>query len=622
VPVAWQIAHRRLVQSQVRLLGFSLVVGLVAGLAAVVFFVTTVAAERYFLGSLAGFEPKPHPAGETTMAWLPAIAPTFHPWRLLIILPLGGLFTGWVVYTFAPEAEGHGTDAVIEAYHKRQGAIAARVPIVKIIASAVTLGVGGSGGREGPIAQIGAGFGSFLAGAMRLRPAERRVLMAAGMGAGIAAIFRAPLAGSLFAAEVLYRSPEFESEVIMPAALASVVSYSTFGVIFGWEPLFKIPQLEFSDPVELLAYLVLAMWAAFLAMLYTRSFYAITRWFRRSPLPRKTRPAVGGFLTAVVALVLYFGFGQKQIVLGVLGFGYGTLQWALEADGTQTVWLLLAIALGKILTTGLTIGSGGSAGVFGPSMVIGGCGGGAMGLLFQSRYWPLAAPAPTACVLVGMAGFFAAAAKTPFSTLVMVSEITGGYSLLLPALWVCVLAFMLSDTQSIYSQQVEGRSRSPAHRGRFVREVLAGIRVETLIPREEHFLRLAPGDSLAVVIERFRACDYPVLPVVDAGQRLLGIVNLEEIGRMTQTPEMASLLVAADLAENDVAPLMPGDELDLAMELFVENDLLALPIVDNRADRRVIGMIRRFEIASAYLSYLHEADRQTATDRTANDRGG
>ncbi|HEY1785492.1 MAG TPA: chloride channel protein, partial [Pirellulales bacterium] len=550
VPVAWQVAHRRLVQSQVRLLGFSLVVGLVAGLAAVVFFVTTVVAERYFLGTLAGFEPKPHPAGETVIDWLPAIAPMFHPWRLLLILPLGGLFTGWVVYTFAPEAEGHGTDAVIEAYHKRQGVIAPRVPIVKIIASAVTLGVGGSGGREGPIAQIGAGFGSFLAGAMRLRPAERRVLMAAGMGAGIAAIFRAPLAGSLFAAEVLYRSPEFESEVIMPAALASVVSYSTFGVIFGWQPLFAIPKLEFNDPVELVAYLVLALWAAFLAMLYTRSFYAITRWFRRSPVPRKLRPAVGGLLTAIVGLALYFGFGRQEIVLGVLGFGYGTLQWALEADGTQTVWLLLAIALGKILTTGLTIGSGGSAGVFGPSMVIGGCGGGAMGLLFQ-RYWPLAAPAPAACVLVGMAGFFAAAAKTPFSTLVMVSEITGGYPLLLPALWVCVLAFMLSDTQSIYSSQVEGRSRSPAHRGRFVREVLAGVRVEQLIPREEHFLRLAPGDSLAVVIERFRGCDYPVLPVVDAGGRLLGIVNLEEIGRMTQTPEMASLLVAADLAEID-----------------------------------------------------------------------
>ena len=129
--------------------------------------------------------------------------------------------------------------------------IAPRVPIVKIIASAMTLGTGGSGGREGPIAQIGAGFGSFLAGVLQLRPTERRVLMAAGMGAGIAAIFRAPLAGSLFAAEVLYRSAEFEPEVIMPAALASVVSYSTFGMVFGWKPLFNTPEIGFSNPAEL-----------------------------------------------------------------------------------------------------------------------------------------------------------------------------------------------------------------------------------------------------------------------------------------------------------------------------------------------------------------------------------
>ncbi len=169
VPVAWQIAHRRLVQSQVRLLGLSLLVGLVAGLAAVVFYVATVAAEHYFLGTIAGFQPEPRPGGEAPLPWLAPIDTPFRPWLLLVILPVGGLVCGWVVYTFAPEAEGHGTDAVIEAYHKRQGVIAPRVPIVKIIASAVTLGVGGSGGREGPIAQIGAGFGSFLAGAMRLR---------------------------------------------------------------------------------------------------------------------------------------------------------------------------------------------------------------------------------------------------------------------------------------------------------------------------------------------------------------------------------------------------------------------------------------------------------------------
>src|SRR6516165_755131 len=156
-----------------------------------------------------------------------------------------------------------------------------RVPLLKIIASAITIGSGGSGGREGPIAQIGAGFGSFLGGILGLRPAERRVLMAGGMGAGVAAIFRAPLAGAMFAAEVLYRSPDFESEVIIPAALASITAYCTFGLAFGWSPLFSLPPelasaLTFDNPWHLLPYSALVVFLVVLAMLYTRTFYGLT----------------------------------------------------------------------------------------------------------------------------------------------------------------------------------------------------------------------------------------------------------------------------------------------------------------------------------------------------------
>jgi CIC family chloride channel protein len=169
------------------------------------------------------------------------------------------------VYTLAPEAEGHGTDAAIAAYHHQQGLIRPRVPLVKIVASALTLGTGGSGGREGPIAQIGAGFGSFLGNLLRLRPAERRILMAAGMGAGVAAIFRAPLAGALFAAEVLYRSPDFESEVIIPAGLASVLAYCTFGLVFGWSPLFSLP----SELLNVLAFREPCTWSATRSWLFS-----------------------------------------------------------------------------------------------------------------------------------------------------------------------------------------------------------------------------------------------------------------------------------------------------------------------------------------------------------------
>ena len=230
--------RQRRVRNQVRLLGLAVLVGIVAGLGAILFYAATRGVEHYALGELAGYHPPVRPAGEVDVPGLVAWNQPFRPWLLLIIPTIGGILSGWLVYTFAPEAEGHGTDAVIAAYHNHQGQIRPRVPLVKIVSSALTIGSGGSGGREGPIAQIGAGFGSLLANLLKLGGKDRRILVAAGMGAGIAAIFRAPLAGALFAAEVLYCSPEFEPEVIMPAAIASVVSYCTFGLFAGWKPLF------------------------------------------------------------------------------------------------------------------------------------------------------------------------------------------------------------------------------------------------------------------------------------------------------------------------------------------------------------------------------------------------
>ncbi len=290
---------QRRIRSQARLLGLAILVGIVAGLGAIVFYLATRIVQHYALGGIVGYQPAVTPAGEAELHWLPAWSRTFSPWLLLVVPMLGGLVSGWIVFTFAPEAEGHGTDAVIDAYHRKQGQIRPRVPLIKIVASAITIGTGGSGGREGPIAQIGAGFGSLLAGLLRLSVADRRVLMAAGMGAGIAAIFRAPLAGALFASEVLYRSPEFEPEVIMPAAIASVVSYCTFGLFSGWQPLFDTPDLTFDNPWQLGPYLLLVLFVILLAALYTRTFYGMVNLFHRLPLPRHFRPAIGAFLTGL-----------------------------------------------------------------------------------------------------------------------------------------------------------------------------------------------------------------------------------------------------------------------------------------------------------------------------------
>ena len=612
-PLRWfpeflELGGKRL-RPQVRVLGLSLVVGVIAGIGAIVFFATCQVIFRYSLDGIAGYHPDT-PGGEPPL--FGATADALRPWLLLIVPTVGGILSGIIVFTLAPEAEGHGTDAAIAAYHYHQGKIRLRVPLVKIVASALTIGTGGSGGREGPIAQIGAGFGSFLGTLLRLRPAERRILMAAGMGAGIAAIFRAPLAGALFAAEVLYQSPDFESEVIIPAALSSVIAYCTFGTVYGWAPLFSLsPELvnilTFDDPLQLVPYTLLALFLVVLAMLYTRTFYGLRHLFHRLPIRPHFKPAVGAFLTGLLGVALYFAFGKDQQVLAVLSFGYGILQDSMTIlPAAQPDFffglVLLAIALGKIVTTSLTIGSGGSGGVFGPSMVIGGCGGGALGIFFH-WLWPAAAPHPVSFILIGMAGFFAAAAKTPFSTLVMVGEMTGNYNLLLPTLWVCMLTFLLSDEQSIYSSQVESRSRSPAHRSEFVRTMLSGFTVGQFVSQGQQITALSPQDGLAAVLEQFKRNSHAALPVTDADGQFIGVVSLEEAYLATHLPELRPMTLAADLMRNDVRPLRLGDSIDHALELFVENDLPELPVVDEKG--RVVGVVSRADISRTYLHHVH-----------------
>ncbi|MFO7884509.1 MAG: chloride channel protein, partial [Desulfobacteraceae bacterium] len=291
-------------------------IGIIAGLGSVLFHCLCHAGLHYFLDMMAGYRP-PAPAGEPHL--LPPTSTPFNRWMLLFLPAMGGVVSGWLVYTFAPEAEGHGTDAAIEAYHEKGGFIRGRVPFIKTIASAVTLTTGGSGGREGPIAQIGAGFGSFLATRLNLSDRERRIMMAAGVGAGVGSIFRAPLAGALFAAEVLYRDPEFESDVIIPAGISSVVAYCIFCLVFGWGSLFESPGFKFSNPLELGPYLVLSIVLVLTGIFYVKMFYGVTDLFHRIKIPNHIKPAIGGLITGIIGFFLPY----------TLAFGYGFVQKAI-----------------------------------------------------------------------------------------------------------------------------------------------------------------------------------------------------------------------------------------------------------------------------------------------------
>jgi CIC family chloride channel protein len=570
------------------LMVYGVVVGVVAGLGAVTFYILCQMGMHYLMDGLAGYRPAA-PFGEP-----PLFHETTVPFRryMLILIPaLGGLLSGIVVYRFAPEAEGHGTDSAIDAFHNRQGRIRGRVPIIKAIASALTLGSGGSGGREGPIAQIGAGFGSFLADKLGLSSRERRILLAAGMGAGIGSIFRAPLAGALFAAEVLYSEPEFETEVIIPAMVTTIVAYSTFGMIFSFKPLFAQSGFSFDHPFELGPYTVLALVVALASPLYVKCFYGTRRVFSRMKIPNHFKPAIGGLLTGLI------GFFLPQ----TLAFGYGVIQGAL--DNTIGIQLLLLIAFGKILTTSLSIGSGGSGGVFGPSMVIGGALGGVVGIIFN-QLMPNIITHPGSFVIVGMAGFFSAASNAPISTMIMVSEMTGNYNLLMPAMWVCAIAYIVGRRWGIYQKQVPTRADSAAHYGDFVKDLLEEMTVRDIFYKDDLYRYVPENMTLKDFVPIMTSTEQQNFPVVNERNEMTGIFSINDIREILIDRELDNLVIMKEIADEDVPFVTLDRNLADVLRIFSLNEVDSIPVVEEENSKKLLGMIRRRDVIISYYEKL------------------
>ncbi|MDY6880554.1 MAG: chloride channel protein [Desulfatiglans sp.] len=567
-----------------------ILIGFISGLGAILFQYLCQIGTHFFLDLLCGYRP-PSPAGEGHL--FPPSQTPFSRWMLLFMPSFGGILSGWLVYTFAPEAEGHGTDAAIEAYHDKGGYIRGRIPIIKTIASAITLTSGGSGGREGPIAQIGAGFGSFLATKLKLSERERRIMLAAGMGAGIGAIFRAPLAAALFAAEVLYREPEFESEVLIPAGISSVVAYCLFCLVFGWGSLFESSYFAFRNPLELGPYVMLVPVLIGAGVLYIKSFYGVHHIAKSTNIPNYLKPAIGGLCTGIV------GFFLPQ----TLSFGYGYAQMAL--DNQIPILLLLSIAFGKILTTALSIGSGGSGGVFGPSIVIGGALGGAVGKIFHALI-PQVVTQPGAFVVVGMAGFFAIVSNTPFSTIIFVSEMTNSYHLLLPSLMVCSLGYLLSRKWTIYEKQVKTKIDSNAHKGDFFVDVLATAKVRELLPHL-HKVQLVPEDLPFVQFrEVFRSSEQHYFPVINKEKKLTGIFSINDVRGFLFDREIDKVVIMKDLANNNIICTTPSEDLNEVLKKFTIRNLHRIPVVKDEDHTAFLGMLDRREVIQHYNQRVEE----------------
>jgi CIC family chloride channel protein len=447
-------------ESNPRLLVEAAAMGVIGALAAQVFAWALQSCEHLFLTLLAGYRPPALPGEGGILAQ--EIGP-HGLWLIPLVTTLGGLLSGLLVYTFAPEAEGHGTDTVVKAFHRTAGFIRARVSPLKLVASAITIGSGGAAGREGPTALIGAGIGSTYATVFgHRRDEERSLLVLMGMAAGLSAIFRSPIGAAFFAVEVLYASMEFESGALLYTMLASIVAYGINGFFVGWQPLFNFPAGQTRLGLLNYAWLgVLGCASGLIATLLPMVFYRLRDGFRTLPFPPALNPAIGGLGVGLIALK----FPQ------VLGGGYGWIQEAM--DGRLAVQLLAILIFLKILAFALTVSSGGSGGVFAPALFVGAMLG---GLLSSLVHLPAAI-----FVVVGMVAVFGAAARVPIAALVMVTEMTGGYQLL-PAAGFAVLLSYLVQTQlssrlkynSLYEAQVLGRFQTPA---RYVENVQLALSV-------------------------------------------------------------------------------------------------------------------------------------------------
>jgi CIC family chloride channel protein len=575
---------------------YSVIIGIVAGLGAIAFYIVLQLTSAFFLEYLSGYHPM-SPTGELDITLFPLPPTPFRLWLLALMPAIGGLIAGLITYTFAPEAEGDGTDAVIDAFHNKRGEIRARVPLIKTIASAITIGSGGSAGREGPISQIGGGFGSFIASRFNLSERERRILVVCGAAAGIGSIFKAPLGGALFGIEMLYKK-DFEIEAMVPAIVSSVVAYAVFCSFpnIGWNPIFATPDYTFNNPRELLFYALLGVICAALAIFYIKIFYATRDMFRKLSISNYLKPAIGGILVGIVALII--GYWNPHALDGILGMGYGAIQRAinLELPLFELMELMLIIAIAKICATSFTIGSGGSGGVFAPSLVIGAMIGGLFGGIFHFFFPEIITELTmSAFVLVGMAAFFTGAAKVPIAAILMISEMTWSYRLLVPLMLTSVVAYALSGVWTIYEKQIPTRKESPAHKREFMVDLLEGITVKDAYTKE--VLTIPENITVKEAIYYAEKTGHITYPVVDASGKMMGITNIVDLEK--QWEEGAVYKKVKDVCLKDVIVAYPYEFLEDAMHKMDTYNVGRLPVVkggSEEGEKELIGIIGRSDI--------------------------
>lgn len=557
----------------------SALVGVGAGLAAVLF--------RWLI---AFFNQIGFGGGRTVLSFLGS-------YYVILIPAIGGLVVGPLVYFFAREAKGHGVPEVMEAVALKGGRIRPVVALIKALASSVCIGTGGSVGREGPIVQIGSALGSTLGQILRLSDERIRILVACGAAGGIAATFNAPIAGVIFALEVILR--EFSSAYFSMVVIAGVASSVISQAFLGNFPAFQVPPYSLVSPWELFFYTLLGLFAAIVALGFIFLLYRMEDLFDAWKFPEYIKPAVGGL--GVGLLGLY--------IPAVFGVGYDAIEKALY--GQMGAVLLVGLVVSKLLATSLTLGSGGSGGVFAPSLFLGAMLGGAFGSLVH--YWmPEVTASPGAYALVGMAAVFAGAARAPITAVLILFEMTRDYRIILPLMFATGLSTLVSarlSKETIYTLKLRRKGVDVDARNDL--NIMRAIKVGRAMAPISSQVMVTPDTSFEELAELFQSTHSHGFPVVDQANEFLGVVALSDLERAVKRGQAGGTV--RDIYTTRLITAYPDESLEEVVRRIGSRDVGRVPVVDRLAPTRLLGMVHRADIIRAYTLALTE--RQGAQDQ-------
>jgi CIC family chloride channel protein len=504
-------------------------------------------------------------------------------WRVLIPA-LGGLVVGPLIYFFAREAKGHGVPEVMEAVALRGGVIRRRVSGLKTLVSAISIGSGGSVGREGPIVQIGSAAASWMGQLLRVPPRQLRTMVGCGAAAGIAATFNAPIAGALFAVEIVIG--DFAVSQFSPIVISSVVATVISRFFLGNHPAFRVPEYDLVSPFELGAYMLVGVAAGLVALAFIRAMAASEDLFERMPIPAYLKAGLGGLCVGLIGMSLP----------EVFGVGYDTISQALT--GQLPVLLLGVLLVAKLAATAITLGSGGSGGIFAPSLFLGAATGGFLGA-FIHQFFPDATAASGAYALVTMGAVVAAATHAPITAIIMIFEMTQTIEIIPPLMAACVISTLVTtflSRDSIYTQKLRRRGvdltqdQDP--------NILKGLYIRDVIDREPEVVPASA--SFASVMDLIVQSDHSEFFVENDRGEFIGAIYLRQVRRLlNEQEELRSIVVASDMVEERVS-VSEDDNLDTAMRIFSRGMASEIAVVDPENPRRLVGSVHEQDVISSY----------------------